>query len=195
METMTNRQKQAIATRRRIFETAMQLFAEKGFEEVPITEICKACDISVGGFYHHFKTKYDILDEGYRLFDLEISETFEKECPSSPIAALYFLVEKQTESVELLGYKAFSQYLNNQLSTDHKFILEESRFFTKSIESCVQSALSNESLQGDASGISEEILSATRGLIYDWCLHEGKYSLKKRSLNITKMILSFYENK
>lgn len=195
MENLTNRQKQALETRRKIFNVAIRLFEKHSFEKVTIKDICKACNLSVGGFYHHFKTKNDILDEGYRQFDMKTKNNFEKHHLASPIASLLFLIEEQTNSVEHLGYKAFSQYLNNQLNVENKFIFNHDRFFTNKVIECVQSAINNETLNGDTSVISEEILSMTRGLIYDWCLHCGSYSLQERSLKLTKMILQAYENK
>lgn len=195
MDTITNRKKQALETKRKIYDIAVKLFAEYGFDKVSIQQICKECEISVGGFYHHYKTKTDILDEGYRLFDKQTQEYFENNHPSSPIRTIYFLIEKQTDSVTELGYKAFSQYLNNQLYLDGKFILHNDRYFPKKIKECVELAVENELLCGDASTIAEELLSTSRGLIYDWCLHNGTYSIKERALSLTKMILSFYQNK
>lgn len=49
-------------TRDRIFETADILFYEHGFESTSFADIADAVGISRGNFYHHFKTKDDILD-------------------------------------------------------------------------------------------------------------------------------------
>ena len=52
----------AIATRERILETADLLFYQQGFEATSFADIASAVGISRGNFYHHFKTKDDILD-------------------------------------------------------------------------------------------------------------------------------------
>lgn len=52
----------AIATRDRIIETADLLFYQQGFETTSFADIASAVGISRGNFYHHFKTKDDILD-------------------------------------------------------------------------------------------------------------------------------------
>lgn len=46
----------------RIVETADQLFYEQGFEHTSFADIASAVGISRGNFYHHFKSKDDILD-------------------------------------------------------------------------------------------------------------------------------------
>ncbi|MGO4831792.1 TetR/AcrR family transcriptional regulator [Rhizobiaceae sp. 2RAB30] len=52
----------APSTRQLIVEKADTLFYEGGFEATSFAEIAVALGISRGNFYHHFKTKDDILD-------------------------------------------------------------------------------------------------------------------------------------
>lgn len=49
-------------TREHIVEAADQLFYQQGFEHTSFTAIADVVQISRGNFYHHFKTKDDILD-------------------------------------------------------------------------------------------------------------------------------------
>lgn len=58
---MTNRQRQAIMTKQRILDTAEQLIAEKGFDNVSVDDIVAACNVAKGTFYHYFKSKNEIL--------------------------------------------------------------------------------------------------------------------------------------
>lgn len=50
------------STRGRITEMADQLFYEHGYEHTSFADIAAAVQLSRGNFYHHFKTKDDILD-------------------------------------------------------------------------------------------------------------------------------------
>ncbi|AHG65662.1 TetR/AcrR family transcriptional regulator [Advenella mimigardefordensis] len=61
---------QAIATdssgqtlQQRILKTAAQLFATHGFHAVGMQALCDALQISRGAFYHHFRSKDDVLDD------------------------------------------------------------------------------------------------------------------------------------
>lgn len=49
-------------TRDHIVETADRLFYERGFESTSFADIAGAVGISRGNFYHHFKSKDDILE-------------------------------------------------------------------------------------------------------------------------------------
>ncbi|MBM7774042.1 AcrR family transcriptional regulator [Actinokineospora baliensis] len=50
-------------TRERIVDTADRLFYEQGYAHTSFASIAMAVGISRGNFYHHFKTKDDILAE------------------------------------------------------------------------------------------------------------------------------------
>ena len=50
------------ATRKQIVEVADDLFYRQGFEHTSFADIAKVVNISRGNFYHHFRTKDDILD-------------------------------------------------------------------------------------------------------------------------------------
>ena len=51
-----------MTTRERIVEAADDLFYRQGFDHTSFSDIAEAVHISRGNFYHHFKTKDDILD-------------------------------------------------------------------------------------------------------------------------------------
>ena len=45
----------------RIYETARQLFLERGFEATTVAEIAEAADVAQGTFFNHFSSKQDVL--------------------------------------------------------------------------------------------------------------------------------------
>lgn len=48
-------------------------------------------------------------------------------------------------------------------------------------------------LKGDVFAITEDILSACRGIICDWCLHGGSYDLPKKGDRVLAMVLRYYK--
>jgi TetR/AcrR family transcriptional regulator, transcriptional repressor for nem operon len=52
----------ARTTRDEIVEAADQLFYRRGFEHTSFADLSDAVQISRGNFYHHFKTKDEVLD-------------------------------------------------------------------------------------------------------------------------------------
>jgi len=54
-------QKRSLEGRARLKAAALALFGEKGFEGTLIEEIARRADLSVGGFYLHFRSKRQML--------------------------------------------------------------------------------------------------------------------------------------
>ncbi len=46
---------------RRIAETALRLFVERGFDAVTIAEVAEAADVAVNTVYNHFRVKEDLV--------------------------------------------------------------------------------------------------------------------------------------
>lgn len=84
-----SRSEQGAETKRRLTESALRLFAEKGYNNVSIADICGQVGVTVGVFYHYFKTKSDIV----RLISQEGNEktkayVFQTQDPISRIAEI-----------------------------------------------------------------------------------------------------------
>ncbi len=60
---MTSMRSSTRKKRQLVIETALQLFTEKGFENVSVDEIITATGTSKGTFYHYFDSKDDIVAE------------------------------------------------------------------------------------------------------------------------------------
>src|ERR1700687_6061468 len=53
-------------TRRKIYEAAMELFREKGFEPTTMRDIAAKASVALGGAYYYFSSKDAIVLEFYR---------------------------------------------------------------------------------------------------------------------------------
>ena len=62
---MTNRQKQAIRTKNKIFDTTVSLISENGFDNVNIEDICKTAEVSVGTVITSYSIHYTKLYETF----------------------------------------------------------------------------------------------------------------------------------
>lgn len=69
-------------TKRKIFETSMKLFAEKGYDATSVEDITAAVGVAKGTLYYHFSSKEEIfnflVEEGIKLLqnsiDIKISK-------------------------------------------------------------------------------------------------------------------------
>ena len=63
MEKKLTRSQQGAETKRKLTETALTLFAQKGYNNVSIADICGKVGVTVGVFYHYFRTKSDVFKD------------------------------------------------------------------------------------------------------------------------------------
>lgn len=66
---MVTRKQQATLSREKLIDAARELIIEKGYNNISIVDITRACNMSVGNFYHYFKSKEELITvlerEGY----------------------------------------------------------------------------------------------------------------------------------
>lgn len=69
-------------TKRKIFETSMKLFAEKGYDATSVEEITATVGVAKGTLYYHFSSKEEIfkflVEEGVKLLKNSITIKTEK---------------------------------------------------------------------------------------------------------------------
>ena len=76
---LSPRQKKSLETRKRIFDATYQLVNQYG-EAYTVQDVCRLASVSVGSFYHFYKSKEEVTSDLYLVFD----EHLEKEFPKLP---------------------------------------------------------------------------------------------------------------
>ena len=61
IQELSKQQLKSKETKARIFLAAKTILQKKGYEALSIKNICEEAGVSNGSFYHHFKTKDDLL--------------------------------------------------------------------------------------------------------------------------------------
>jgi AcrR family transcriptional regulator len=182
--TMTPRKEQAAKTHQEIFDTAMELFDSKGYENVSVNEICERVGVSTGAFYHHFTAKDQILMEdflkaddfyGELLEELTGIEDYREKLRAFTSATMRFLVD--------MGLKRTKVTYHTQIGPDKKasYLGNPNRALYSIIESLYREGQEKGQVRMDLS--AEELAKLTihcyRGIVYDWCLANGKFDLVK----------------
>ena len=162
-------------TKGKIVSAAWQLFYQQGYDDTTIDEIVEASGTSKGSFYHYFDGKDALLTS---LSPLDKLIFINRE--------LFMMIEN-TVSVSLLA-----QLFSSQLITKgERHLLEPSRTYYKLLRQIT--------IEGQQSGFFREELSINditkayavfeRGLMYDWCLCNGNYSLCQYSSMMLPLFL------
>lgn len=62
----------------KIINSAYELLAEKGYEKTTVSDIISLAGCSKGGFYHHFKSKYQIVEAITMNYTMELRNRYEE---------------------------------------------------------------------------------------------------------------------
>lgn len=152
-------------TKRKIFETSMKLFAEKGYEATSIEEITSVVGVAKGTLYYHFTSKEEIfnflIEEGMKLLQNSIQiKTSDKQNSIEKLKAVILIQIKV-----LVKYQNFLTIVLSQIWGNEQRNIEcKNRVleYIEIIEEIVKEGIDKkEIIKGDA-----EII-ATRNFFYN----------------------------
>jgi AcrR family transcriptional regulator len=72
---MSSKVRQSVATRRKLLRVGRDLFARRGYNDVPTEEIVRRAGLTRGALYHHFRDKRDLFAAVVEQLEQEVSET------------------------------------------------------------------------------------------------------------------------
>ena len=74
---LTRRDRKRLATRDTIRHAALELFVERGFDEVTVEQVASRADVAPSTFFRHFETKEDVVLHDYPQRALDLFHAFE----------------------------------------------------------------------------------------------------------------------
>ncbi|MCM1989479.1 TetR/AcrR family transcriptional regulator [Oceanirhabdus seepicola] len=195
---LTNRQKQAIETKNKIFNVTIDLFNEIDFNEVTIRKICKEANVSIGTFYLYFKSKQEILYEIYKKAD----EIFKKTDIVSRKDLNSFEKIIELIKIQMNTYETFHFNTNlvkelyiYQLHSENNYFLSEERDFFLQLNLVVEEGQNNQEIRNDllSKDITWKILKFSRGMIFDWLIHHGNYNYIETNISELSLYLQVFK--
>jgi len=196
MPTITELSKQQLKskeTKERIFQAAKRILQKNGYENLSIKNICEEAGVSNGSFYHHFKTKDDLLS--YYIEDqpsmdsglLEVPRNIEE--AKNAIVGVYLNYAKycRTLGVEFIAgyYTPHNQALNPTIRTERPYpIVTVQHYLEKAV------AANAIKLKLSISDIVTDIRMLVIGNVFEWALTNGQADFEE---NITRSISHYLE--
>ena len=112
---ISRQQQKSRETKEKIFQAAKRILGKKGYEELSIKNICEEAGVSNGSFYHHFKTKDDLLS--YYIEDQPKIELDLLELPADVEGVKRGIIQVYMNYVEYcreLGVEFMSEYYDTK---------------------------------------------------------------------------------
>jgi AcrR family transcriptional regulator len=83
------RERKKLRTRQLIAETARRLFAEHGFDAVPVATIAREAEVSEATVFNYFPTKEDLVYQGMEAFEDELLAAVRSRPAGEPIVTAF----------------------------------------------------------------------------------------------------------
>lgn len=200
-ERITLRSRKAEATRKKIFETAMSLFEQNGYQEVTVDEICEKASVSKGTFYHYFASKDQVVMEFFMQNDSYYLKAYQEishmESRIDQLAAYGRAVVSHV--VNNMGLHMTKPIYHSQIAPGSGVspMTSKSRPLYLILEKIVREGQERGEIRRDISceDITQLITVLFRGLIYEWCLYDGELDVDHVMENIFFVFLDSFRQK
>lgn len=176
-EILSKQQKKSLETKRKIFRAAKNILQRDGYEQLSIKNICEEAGVSNGSFYHHFKTKDDLLS--YYIEEQPSINPDLLDLPSSADEAKIAIIHVYLHYAEYcrdLGVEFISNYYTPKNQALNPEIRTARPYPILTVENYLQKAIDKGIVKPELP--LEEILTDIRmlviGNVFEWCLHDGK---------------------
>ena len=187
---LSRQQLKSQETKAKIFRAAKHILQKKGYEQLSIKNICEEAGVSNGSFYHHFKTKDDLLSyyieeqPGINPDLLDMPATPDEARQAIIYVYLNYVHYCQNLGVEFMAnyYTPKNQSLNPLIWTKRPYpIVTVSDYLRKAIVAGVVSPAAS------LEDIATDIRMIVIGNVFEWCLKGGETNFEgnmRRSLEI-----------
>ena len=165
-------------TQQIIFDAALALMSEKGFQGTTVREICASAGIPVGTFYNCYKSKVDILKKIYDDGDAYICNAIDRKAEGlnaleqlRVFSEYYARLNEETgiEVLRVLFYPTNSWFsMNRPMQV----------FARKVVDSGQRCGMIRSDRSAD--DLIECLFDVLRGVCYNWCVCDGSFDLSSR---------------
>ncbi len=188
MKELSKQQIKSQETKAKIFSAAKHILQKKGYEGLSIKNICEEAGVSNGSFYHHFKTKDDLLSyyiEEQPAIDpsfLKLPENAEEAVLAIVLVYLNYAHYCRELGVEFMAnyYTPKNQSLNPLIRTERPYPIVTVHDYMKK---CIDAGIFSPHLSLE--DMTADIRMIVIGNVFEWCLKSGNANFErnmKRSL-------------
>ena len=179
---LSKQQQKSKETKERIFRAAKEILQQSGYESLSIKHICEVAGVSNGSFYHHFKTKDDLL--AYHLeeqppMDPEVLQMpSDKEMAKETIIAVYL---NYASYCEVLGVDFIAGYYHTQNQALNPDVRTKRPYPIVTVQQYLEKAIAANAIQMNLS--IDEVITDIRMLVignaFEWAIRNGKVDMKE----------------
>lgn len=187
-------QQKSKETKERIFQAAKRILKKKGYEELSIKNICEEAGVSNGSFYHHFKTKDDLLS-----YYIEEQPSIRPELLALPQnageakSAIVQVYLNYVKYCQALGVEFMAGYYNPKNQALNPAIRTERPYPIVTVQTYVEKAMTEGRIRLNVriEEFTTDIRMIVIGNVFEWCLRDGKTDFEG---NMTRSLSKYLDS-
>ncbi len=180
------------SNRSKLIRAAWELFQRKGYDETSIEDVTARAGLSLDDFYAEFSQKDDLEDTLGDLFDQKYQELILSMNGRITHYEKLLLLNQElfTMIEEQVPFSLVSHIYMGGPERCQK-LLDEHRLYYKLIPEIIADGQKHGEFKTEDTpeNLARLYASLERGLIYDWCVQGGKYSLRQRGQKLLPIYL------
>ena len=174
---LSRQQRKSRETKEKIFQAAKCILQKKGYEELSIKNICEEAGVSNGSFYHHFKTKDDLLS--YYIEDQPSINPDLLETPKDIEEAKRGIIRVYMNYVKYcreLGVEFMSGYYDTKNQALNAAVRSERPYPIVTVQTYVEKAIDAGVLRlnVEIDEFTTDIRMIVIGNVFEWCVRSGQ---------------------
>lgn len=193
------RKVQGAETKKKLYEIAERLFAERNFSDVSIEDITDEAGITKGGFYVHFESKDALIavlitdhtaraDVGYKTF----LESLPDNMPAPEL--LLALTQKIAETLLItIGYEHMNKLYQMMLegTVDTEAVKGYGRELYALVYNILEKGMARKEISSTlpAETLSQHFVMALRGICYEWCVRYPDFDLPEQMKEHVRLLI------
>lgn len=172
MEYKERRKQQSQRTEQVILSSALDLMREKGFDRVSVRDICAHAGITTGAFYHHFRSKDELLERGFAPLDQYMEQQLSGHEGDPPLQRLERILHSYINFMEGIGAALAARYYQQRLAKPSMRPLDPTRYTLRAMLSCFQQAQEEGQMTRSVTPewAARFCFCHFRGVVIDWLL-------------------------
>ena len=187
---LSKQQLKSNETKAKIFRAAKHILQKQGYEQLSIKNICEEAGVSNGSFYHHFKTKDDLLS--YYIEEQPSINPDLLDMPRNAAEAKAAIIQVYLNYVHYcqdLGVEFMSNYYTPKNQSLNPLIRTERPYPIVTVHNYLKKAIDADIIKPDLDleDITTDIRMIVIGNVFEWCLKSGEADFEgnmRRTLRI-----------
>lgn len=184
--------------KKQIYDAAISLLHDYGYEYITVANICKLAHVSTGSFYHYFDSKDTLMAnffiEGYEQF--KQAQTAPLDDPIDDIVSFFCSYSDycQAQGLDFIRhfYTPFNKCMDMRRSmTPSGHYALPSMFETaEKIRAAVNKGILQPDI--DANQIADDLCTIEKGCIFEWCICDGSFTIRDLTQRLLRNYLKAY---